>query len=80
MKTFTVRLTTMDQPMSQKAEGSKAQEKWICRIRHNRVWKGKSLSNTVDGPFIKRMRMGEGKEHELLVEHGVLKQYAQVIK
>lgn len=36
-------------------------------------WKGKSLSNTVDGQFVKslRMRMGEGKEHKLLVEHGV---------
>lgn len=40
MKTFAVRLTTIDQPMRQKAEGSKTLKKWICRIRCNGVRRG----------------------------------------
>ena len=73
IKTFTVRLTTMDQPMTRKAEGGKTQEKMDLESKTRWSRKGKSLSNTVDGPFVKslRKRMGEGKEHELLVQHGV---------
>lgn len=59
MKTLTVRLTTMDQPMRQKAGGSKTQEKLIGRIRRSGVG-GKSLSNTVDGPFVKSLKMRMG--------------------
>lgn len=40
MKTLTVILNTMEQPMRQNKEGSKTQEKLICRIRCNGVWRG----------------------------------------
>lgn len=60
----------MDQPMMQNAEGSKTEEKLICRIRRNGGLEGEIPFQ--DGQFKSlKMRMGEGKEHELIVQHGV---------
>lgn len=64
--TFTVRLATMDHPTRQKAEGSKTRENGFAEL----VTGGNPFSNTVDGPFVKSLRMsaGDGKERELLAQ------------
>lgn len=41
MKTFTVRVTPMDQPTCQKAQGSETWGgEWICRVRCNGAGRG----------------------------------------
>lgn len=56
----------MDRPMRQKAEGSKTRENGSAEL----VTGGNPFSNTVDGLFVKslRMSMGDGKECELLAQ------------
>lgn len=66
MRTFTVRLATVDHPTRQKAEGSKSRENGSAEL----VTEENPFSNTLDSPFVKslRMSMGDGKDRELLAQ------------